>query len=135
MVGRTRDPQLNVLVDGPADAPVLLLVHGFGGSLRSYDPVAALLTERFRVVRADLRGHGRTGGHTGLDAAAQAEALAAAVGNLTGITAVGHSFGADVVLELATRTKAVERSSSSDRHRTTATPLSRQGTGCSPHQR
>ncbi|MBB4686227.1 alpha/beta fold hydrolase [Amycolatopsis jiangsuensis] len=100
---------MNVLVEGPGDAPVLLLVHGFGGSLRSFDPVARLLSDRFRIVRADLRGHGRTGGHSGLDARSQARTLADSIGDLSGVTAVGHSFGADVVLELAAQTDAVSR--------------------------
>ncbi|RJQ83784.1 alpha/beta fold hydrolase [Amycolatopsis panacis] len=100
---------MNVLVEGPKDAPALLLVHGFCGSLRGYDQVAELLSDRFRLIRADLRGHGRTGGHTGLDARSQAHALANAVHDFPELTAVGHSFGADVVLELAARTSAVTR--------------------------
>lgn len=36
----------------------VVLIHGVGANLRSWDKVAERLSERFRVVRADLRGHG-----------------------------------------------------------------------------
>ncbi|MGW4483679.1 alpha/beta fold hydrolase [Amycolatopsis sp. NPDC004368] len=96
---------LHLREDGPADAPALLLVHGFIGSLHSWDRLVPLLADRFRVLRPDLRGHGCTGGHTGLDALAQAATLAGALSlaGVTHLTAVGHSFGADVVLALAAR--------------------------------
>ncbi|QRP45207.1 alpha/beta fold hydrolase [Amycolatopsis sp. FDAARGOS 1241] len=102
---------LHLCEDGPADAPAVLLVHGFSGSLHSWDRLTPLLSGRHRVLRADLRGHGCTGGHTGLDARSQATTLAAAL-KLAGagrVTAVGHSFGADVVLELAALSAIVDR--------------------------
>ena len=102
---------LHVREDGPPDAPVVLLVHGFSGSARSYDRLVPLLAEDYRVVRVDLRGHGSTGGHTGLDALSQASAVAEVLAALgcPAVTAVGHSFGADVVLALAERTDLVAR--------------------------
>ncbi|MEW2499156.1 alpha/beta fold hydrolase [Amycolatopsis sp. CA-161197] len=102
---------LHLREDGPADAPAVLLVHGFSGSLHSYDRLAPLLSDRFRVLRPDLRGHGCTGGHTGLDAVSQATTLAGAlkIVGAEGLTAVGHSFGADVVLALAALSGAVTR--------------------------
>ncbi|WP_329071428.1 alpha/beta fold hydrolase [Amycolatopsis sp. NBC_01480] len=102
---------LHVREDGPPDAPVVLLVHGFCGSVRSYDRLVPLLAEDYRVVRVDLRGHGATGGHTDLDASSQASAVARVLKDLgcSAVTAVGHSFGADVVLALAEQTGLVER--------------------------
>ncbi|HEY3710379.1 MAG TPA: alpha/beta hydrolase [Amycolatopsis sp.] len=102
---------LHVREDGPPNAPVVLLVHGFCGSVHSYDRLVPLLAEDYRVVRVDLRGHGTTGGHTGLDASSQAAAIANTLKELghPAVTAVGHSFGADVVLALAERTGLVER--------------------------
>ncbi|MEA2499122.1 MAG: hypothetical protein QOH26_1527 [Actinomycetota bacterium] len=38
----------------------MLLVHGLGGSIENWLPVAPLLTRVGRVVAIDLRGHGRT---------------------------------------------------------------------------
>jgi 3-oxoadipate enol-lactonase len=43
-----------------AGAPVVL-IHGVGANLRSWDGIAERLARAFRVVRLDLRGHGRSG--------------------------------------------------------------------------
>ena len=44
--------------EGPPDAPVLVLAHAIGASLRMWDPQANDLARGFRVVRYDHRGHG-----------------------------------------------------------------------------
>lgn len=102
---------LHLREDGPAEAPALVLVHGFCGSLHSWDRLAPLLADRYHLLRPDLRGHGCTGGDTGLDARSQAGTLAAGLTELGAerVTAVGHSFGADVVLELAVLSGLVDR--------------------------
>lgn len=44
--------------DGPADGPVVLLLHGFPQDHRSWDAVSAALVERgFRTIRPDQRGY------------------------------------------------------------------------------
>ncbi|WP_157877186.1 alpha/beta fold hydrolase, partial [Streptomyces odonnellii] len=53
-------PLLHHRVDGPADAPVLVLGPSLGTSLGVWEPQMAGLTARFRVVRWDLPGHGRS---------------------------------------------------------------------------
>jgi naphthoate synthase len=40
--------------------PPLLLLHGFTGSARSFDPIAAALREAHTTVAVDLVGHGRS---------------------------------------------------------------------------
>lgn len=102
--------RINVRVDGPADAPVLLLLHGFSGSLRWFDAVVARLSDRFCVIRVDLLGHGGTGG-AGADAPAQAAMVDRVLAALeaTDVTVAGHSFGADVAVELAERSERVGR--------------------------
>ena len=45
-------------VTGPADGPPLVLSNSLGADLRMWDPQAAALAERFRLVRYDTRGHG-----------------------------------------------------------------------------
>ena len=93
---------INLREDGPPDAPAVLLVHGFSGSLRWYDALTERLAGRFRVIRLDLLGHGATGG-TAADAPEQAHMVERVLArlDLEDVTAVGHSFGADVVAELA----------------------------------
>jgi 3-oxoadipate enol-lactonase len=49
---------LNVRVDGPADAPPIVLSNSLGTDLSMWEPQMVSLRERFRVVRYDLRGHG-----------------------------------------------------------------------------
>ena len=47
-------------LSGPKDAPVLVLAHSLGTSLALWDPQLPALAERFRVLRYDARGHGRS---------------------------------------------------------------------------
>lgn len=95
--------------EGDPAARALLLVHGFAGSLHWYDLVAELLADRYHLIRVDLRGHGLTGGDTDLDSPEQGRMLAEVLERLglTDVTAVGHSFGADVVLAAAQRTERI----------------------------
>lgn len=46
---------------GPRDAPPVILLHGFGASLDTWEPWAQALSTRFRVIRFDLPGFGLTG--------------------------------------------------------------------------
>ncbi len=48
------------VLDGPADAPVVILAHSLGTDHRLWDAQAAALRSRFRVLRYDVRGHGAT---------------------------------------------------------------------------
>jgi pimeloyl-ACP methyl ester carboxylesterase len=52
-------PRIHHRVDGAG--PPLTLVHGVGARLESWDEVTERLKSRFRVIRLDLRGHGRSG--------------------------------------------------------------------------
>ena len=45
---------------GDAAARPLLLLHGFGSQATSFDHFAAAMTDRFRVLALDQRGHGQT---------------------------------------------------------------------------
>lgn len=49
---------VHALVDGPDDAPVVLLAGSLGSTLAMWEPQVAALKEQFRVVRYDARGHG-----------------------------------------------------------------------------
>ena len=47
-------------VEGPADAPALVLSNSMGTTHEMWQPQMAALAERFRVVRYDRRGHGQS---------------------------------------------------------------------------
>ena len=51
-------PHLHVDVEG--DGPVVLFIHGLGGSARNWGPQVRALRARYRVVRFDARGHARS---------------------------------------------------------------------------
>ncbi|MCB2410543.1 alpha/beta fold hydrolase [Hymenobacter lucidus] len=86
--------------------PSLLLVHGIGGSWRSWNTIFDTLAAAHDVIAVDLPGHGASpklpGEHT---IGTLADALTAFLTehNLLGIDAVGSSMGARLVLELARR--------------------------------
>ena len=52
-------------LSGPADAPVVMLSNSLGTRLEMWEPQMAALTERYRVLRYDSRGHGRSGAPPG----------------------------------------------------------------------
>ena len=47
-------------LDGPKDAPVLVLLNSLGTDFRIWDDLVAGLTSDWRVLRYDFRGHGLT---------------------------------------------------------------------------
>jgi 3-oxoadipate enol-lactonase / 4-carboxymuconolactone decarboxylase len=52
--------EVHAVVEGPADGPVVVLAGSLGSTLEMWDPQVPALAERFRVVRFDARGHGRS---------------------------------------------------------------------------
>lgn len=54
------DGELNYLLEGPAQAPVLVLSNSLGTDLHMWDAQMAAFTEHFRVLRYDTRGHGQS---------------------------------------------------------------------------
>ena len=49
---------LHVRDTGPRDAPAIVMIHGFGASLHSWEPWARELSSTYRVLRFDLPGSG-----------------------------------------------------------------------------
>jgi 2-succinyl-6-hydroxy-2,4-cyclohexadiene-1-carboxylate synthase len=81
-------------------APAVLLLHGFTHTGSSWDPVAAALGERYRVIAPDIRGHGTAAGASPVTlkaVIADLEALAPAEGS----TVAGYSMGGRIALHLA----------------------------------
>jgi 3-oxoadipate enol-lactonase len=60
MLQRADAPALRYWDDGGERAP-LMLIHGVGADGTSWDQIAASVSSGFRVLRLDLRGHGRSG--------------------------------------------------------------------------
>ena len=86
---------------GPSGAPVVLAVHGLGGSALNWGLLAPLLTDDCRVIAVDLFGHGRSGlpaGRGGL--AADLGMLHRLLTEVVGESAVllGHSMGGVLAL-------------------------------------
>jgi 3-oxoadipate enol-lactonase len=57
---RANGIQLYYELAGPAEAPVVVLSNSLGTRLEMWDPQMQALTERYRVLRYDSRGHGRS---------------------------------------------------------------------------
>jgi pimeloyl-ACP methyl ester carboxylesterase len=89
--------RLHVRDTGPKDAPALLLLHGFGSSLQTWDAWAQVLQADHRVVRFDLPGAALTGADpTGNYSDERGVQIIAALMDRLGIqraTIVGHSMG------------------------------------------
>ena len=47
-------------LSGPANAPVIVLIHGLGLNRHVWDNYASQLAHRYRVLNYDLFGHGET---------------------------------------------------------------------------
>jgi 3-oxoadipate enol-lactonase len=57
---RTDAGTFEVRIDGPADAPWIVLSNSLGATLRMWEPQVPALAQRWRVLRYDTRGHGRS---------------------------------------------------------------------------
>ena len=53
--------RLHFLDEGPTDGPVIVVLSAHWGSFASWDDWATALSDRYRIVRIDLPGHGLTG--------------------------------------------------------------------------
>lgn len=97
--------RLHLRDTGPREAPAILLLHGFGSSLHTWDEVAAGLEDRFRVLRLDLPGFGLTGADpTGDYTDARAHVVIAALLDRLGLARVhlvGSSMGGRIAWSFA----------------------------------
>jgi pimeloyl-ACP methyl ester carboxylesterase len=99
---------MGMALAGPADAPPVILVHGFPESHRTWRGLAPLLSDRLRVVMPDLRGFGDS--DRPQDAADYATdtliadifALADALG-IDRFALVGHDWGGAIAWAAALR--------------------------------
>ncbi len=86
---------------------VLVLVHGYGDNLWTWDGWAGALKNRYRIIRVDLPGHGLTQAPVGtqIDVAADADLIAALATKLAlpKFVVAGNSLGGAVAWEVAVR--------------------------------
>jgi pimeloyl-ACP methyl ester carboxylesterase len=88
----------------PGDGPSILLLHGLASSSHIWDLVAPRLAPRFRVVAYDQRGHGLSGKPSsgyGFDRLIADAVAVIRTLELERPEVVGHSWGANVALQLA----------------------------------
>ena len=95
--------EVHLLVDGPEDAPAVLLLHGFPDSSYGWRNVMPLLAEDHRVYAPDLRGYGGTSapddGYDLPTLAGDVIALLDAL-ELEQVHLVGHDWGAAISWEV-----------------------------------
>ena len=81
--------------------PTLVLIHGYTQNMGIWDEQMPAFTPKFRVIRYDVRGFGRSTGH--VDQTAQASDLAALLDSLRvpSATILGLSMGSQIALNFA----------------------------------
>jgi len=99
--------RLHVRDSGPHDAPALILLHGFGASLHTWEPWARLLSDKYRLIRFDFPGCGLSppdpsGDYTDEHSMQLLSALMDRFG-LTSATLVGNSMGGRIAWNFAAR--------------------------------
>lgn len=98
---------LHVRDSGPKDAPPIILLHGFGASLHTWEPWARLLSDRYRVIRFDFPGAGLSPADpTGDYSDQRSMQLLAALMDRMGVaraTLVGNSMGGRIAWSFAAR--------------------------------
>lgn len=99
--------RLHYLDSGPADAPPVLLVHGYGDNSFGWDGWTRVLAADHRVLAVDLPGHGLTTGPADFVASPAAyadvlDAFAAAL-DIPHLAVAGNSLGGAVAWRLALR--------------------------------
>jgi len=104
---RVGELDLHLAEAGPADGPVVLLLHGFPECWYSWrHQLVALAAAGFRAVAPDQRGYGRSDAPTEIDAYTMLHLVGDAVGVLDAVGAeravvVGHDWGAPVAWHTA----------------------------------
>ncbi|WP_373491617.1 alpha/beta fold hydrolase [Parasphingorhabdus sp.] len=53
--------QIHYRDEGKRDGPPILLIHGSNSMLQTWEPLVALLEDKYRLISIDLYGHGLTG--------------------------------------------------------------------------
>jgi pimeloyl-ACP methyl ester carboxylesterase len=99
--------QLHVHDSGPRDAPAVILIHGFGSSLQTWDAWAQSLSRHWRVIRFDLPGSGLSAPDPAADYTdARTMQLLLALLDTLGVqraSIIGHSIGGRIAWTFASQ--------------------------------
>lgn len=109
MAGIMREFQLDTescslnFAEGPANGPLLLLLHGFSNRWQVFQSILPTLTPKWHVAAFDFRGHGQSGRAPGYSAEGFYRDGVAALQYFAPQAAVllGHSMGGSIALHLA----------------------------------
>jgi pimeloyl-ACP methyl ester carboxylesterase len=99
--------RLHYLDSGAADAPTIVLIHGFGDNSFSWDGWTKVLAPHYRVIAVDLPGHGLSDAPVGFAAepGRYADVIDSFLGKLgvSQAAVAGNSLGGGVAWQLALR--------------------------------
>jgi 3-oxoadipate enol-lactonase len=100
-----------IYYEAEGDGEAVLFIHAGVANLRMWDQQAAALGDRYRVIRFDTRGYGRTESEhvefsNRADAAAVLDEVGEASAHLVGLSRGGH-IALDFALEYPTRTRSL----------------------------
>jgi pimeloyl-ACP methyl ester carboxylesterase len=92
-------------VSGSKDSPVILMLHGFGSSLQTWDAWTERLNKNYRVIVVDLPGFGLTGpspahAYSDADDVEFIENFVQKL-NIPEFVLIGHSMGAKIAWNVA----------------------------------
>ena len=98
---------LHIRDTGPRSAPALIMLHGFGSSLHTWEPWARALDRNYRVIRFDLPGSGLsapdpTADYTDMRSMQLLAALMDTLG-LRRATVIGNSMGGRIAWTFAAK--------------------------------
>lgn len=95
---------LNVCEWNPQGSRTVVLLHGINVQLHTWDPIAAILEDQFRMICVDLRGHGDSDWtQTGYGVRQMKRDVERVIEILSPepVALVGHSLGARITIAIA----------------------------------
>lgn len=100
---KLRNLNINYLVEGHNDGNTILLLHGWGANIETFNPIIERLSKKFKVYALDLPGFGKSQKppkeYTVEDYSKVVLEFINTL-HLKNVTLIGHSFGGRVIIKL-----------------------------------